>query len=38
MIDLDLSKSDTNDCKRNAKNANDASILIGSNALLTKQD
>lgn len=33
IIDRDLSKSDTNDWSRNARNANDASTLIGSNVL-----
>lgn len=32
-IDLERSKSDANDCNRNAKNANDAKMLMGSKAL-----
>lgn len=32
-IDLERSKSEANDCNRNAKNANDANTLIGSKAL-----
>lgn len=32
-IDLERSKSEANDCNKNAKNANDANTLMGSKAL-----